>query len=104
MLDILGEIHAEELALEYRATRKASLDKQPAFEPIRPTGRRSVAGQRLGTTNPRADMGSNNWLVSGKKTMSGFPIVVGDPTGAGNAEFALLGASERARLERDRRR
>ena len=30
-------------------------------------------------TNNRADMGSNNWLVGGKLTMSGFPIVVGDP-------------------------
>jgi penicillin G amidase len=30
-------------------------------------------------TNTRTDTGSNNWLVSGKLTMSGFPIVVGDP-------------------------
>src|ERR1019366_2128226 len=27
----------------------------------------------------KEDIGSNNWVVSGKKTASGFPLVMGDP-------------------------
>ncbi len=70
----------EELAMEYRATKKAELEnarKLTKFAALDDAAALPDAG--LGTTNPRADMGSNNWLVSGKLTMSGFPIVVGDP-------------------------
>ena len=69
----------EELALEYRATRKASLDNSQRLSQFAQLDDAALPDNGLGTTNPRADMGSNNWLVSGKKTMSGFPIVVGDP-------------------------
>ena len=56
----------EELAMEYRATKKASLENSgrlTRFASLDDEAALPDAG--LGTTNPRADMGSNNWLVSG---------------------------------------
>ncbi len=62
----------DELLPEYRAVKSAAADKlTKAAENDFPTL------QEL--ADRRADMGSNNWVVSGRLTESGKPLVVGDP-------------------------
>jgi penicillin amidase len=56
----------DQLLAEYRKTKAAS-----ARDGVIPT-QGELADQR-------ADMGSNNWVVSGRLTESGLPLVVGDP-------------------------
>src|SRR6478609_2402764 len=72
----LYDIHRSELAFtpeellpEYRATpkRAAALEKK------------SYAPTMEEMAERRADMGSNNWVVSGRLTQSGWPILAGDP-------------------------
>jgi len=41
--------------------------------------RRSYAPTAQEMSDRRADMGSNNWVVSGRLTQSGWPILAGDP-------------------------
>lgn len=61
------EFTPDELLPEYRATRGAVPE------------RRSYAPTAEEMNARRADMGSNNWVVSGRLTQSGWPILVGDP-------------------------
>jgi penicillin amidase len=70
----LYDIHRSELNFtpdevlpEYRGTRAAMLEpKSPAPTPLE-------------LNEQRADRGSNNWVVSGRLTESGWPILAGDP-------------------------
>ncbi len=59
------EFTPDELPAESRATKAAAL-----VSPL-PSG--------LELNQRRADMGSNNWTVSGRLTESGYPILAGDP-------------------------
>ena len=59
---------ADELLPEYRNPKIVSRLEQRIDGP-----------SPLDQSTRREDIGSNNWVVSGKLTMSGFPIVVGDP-------------------------
>jgi penicillin amidase len=62
----------DQLLAEYRKTKAASArDRVIHTASVIPT-QRELADQR-------ADMGSNNWVVSGRLTESGLPLVVGDP-------------------------
>jgi penicillin amidase len=61
----------EQLLAEYRRTKSASVDKVVHVASVTPT--------QAELADRRADMGSNNWVVSGKLTESGLPMVVGDP-------------------------
>ncbi len=62
----------DELLPEYRARKSAAAD-----------GLTKLAANDFPTlqelADRRADMGSNNWVVSGRLTESGKPLVVGDP-------------------------
>lgn len=64
----------DELQPEYRATKAASAESAKLTK---------LAGNDFPgldeMANRRADMGSNNWVVSGRLTESGKPLVVGDP-------------------------
>ena len=60
----------EQVLAEYRKARIASAGMAKIASVI-PT-QAELAGRR-------ADMGSNNWVVSGRLTESGLPLVVGDP-------------------------
>ncbi len=60
---------ADELPPEYRKTALAQLPRRFAS---------AIPSQRE-LADRRADMGSNNWVVSGRLTESGMPMVVGDP-------------------------
>ncbi len=64
------EFTPDELLPEYRRT---SLKKAAALE------RKSYAPTAAEMNERRADMGSNNWVVSGRLTQSGWPILAGDP-------------------------
>jgi len=61
----------EQLLAEYRRTKAASAAKPMHDASIIPT--------QAELADRRADMGSNNWVVSGKLTESGLPMVTGDP-------------------------
>lgn len=61
----------EQLLAEYRRTKGASVDKPVHVASVIPT--------QAELADRRADMGSNNWVVSGKLTESGMPMVTGDP-------------------------
>ena len=63
---------ADELLPEYRATKSAAADVL-----TRAAANDYPTLQEL--ADNRADMGSNNWVVSGRLTESGKPLVVGDP-------------------------
>ena len=62
------EFAPDQLLPAYRATKTAS-----ALTP------RSPLPTGLEISERRVDMGSNNWVVSGRLTESGFPILAGDP-------------------------
>ncbi len=62
----------DELLSEYRASKSAAADV-----PTRTAANNFPTLQEL--ADRRADMGSNNWVVSGRLTESGKPLVVGDP-------------------------
>jgi penicillin G amidase len=62
----------DELLPEYRATKSAA-----AGALTRAAANDFPTLQEL--ADHRADMGSNNWVVSGRLTESGKPLVVGDP-------------------------
>jgi penicillin amidase len=62
------EFAPDQLLSEYRATKTASL--------LAP---KSALPSGLEISERRVDMGSNNWVVSGRLTESGFPILAGDP-------------------------
>ncbi len=99
--EILGLYHAfrtplkfspDELLPEYRNQRAALQLDQEIENPIDPS-------------DLRQGIGSNNWVVSGKLTVSGYPMMMNDPHRDLSApSLALLGASGSARLECDRRR
>ena len=59
----------EDLPSEYRKTASAAAPRQFA----------SVIPSPQEMADRRADMGSNNWVVSGRLTESGMPMVVNDP-------------------------
>jgi penicillin amidase len=61
----------EQLLAEYRRTKGASAAKPVQVASVIPT--------QAGLADRRADMGSNNWVVSGKLAESGMPMVTGDP-------------------------
>ena len=63
---------ADELLPEYRKTKAAGVQSARKFASIDVPSQRELADRR-------ADMGSNNWVVSGRLTESGMPMVVGDP-------------------------
>ena len=69
----------DEVAAQYRASKRASLEISKHLTELASAHEADMPDNGLGTGNRRADMGSNDWLVSGKLTMSGFPIVAGDP-------------------------
>ncbi len=55
---------------------------QPPYRNNKTVSQLNASANRLAyneAVDPRADMGSNNWVVSGKLTTSGYPLVVGDP-------------------------
>jgi penicillin amidase len=64
---------------------KGTLFEKPGFVPIKPLSADSVYfGNRepiniTETDKPNPNNGSNNWVVSGKKTKSGAPILNNDP-------------------------
>jgi penicillin amidase len=62
------EFTPDELLPPYRATKSASA-----------SGPRSALPTGLEISERRVDMGSNNWVVSGRLSESGFPILAGDP-------------------------
>ena len=65
--------------------------------------RKSFAPTAQEMSDRRADMGSNNWVVSGRLTRKRLADPGGrSPSHAGDSLAALLGASERAGLECDR--
>ena len=66
----------DQLVAQYRGTQKAAQLNSRHLTDLAMVDETALP---VGPPNPRTDMGSNNWLVSGKLTMSGFPIVVGDP-------------------------
>jgi penicillin G amidase len=59
----------DELVAEYRADTKmlAALEREAAWP------------SALDLSTRREDIGSNNWVVSGKLTASGFPMLMNDP-------------------------
>jgi penicillin amidase len=61
----------EQLLAEYRRAKAAAADKAVHVASVIPTQDQLA--------DRRADMGSNNWVVSGKLTESGMPMVTGDP-------------------------
>ncbi|MFO1246681.1 MAG: penicillin acylase family protein [Alphaproteobacteria bacterium] len=64
-------MQADQVLPEYRRAKTASADKAAEVASIIPTQAELAAR--------RADFGSNNWVVSGRLTESGMPMVVGDP-------------------------
>ena len=60
---------AADLLPEYRKTASAAPPRQLA----------SATPSQREMADRRADMGSNNWVVGGRLTESGMPMVVGDP-------------------------
>jgi penicillin amidase len=60
---------ADELAPEYRNKKEAPQQLGAAIDTPSP----------LDLSARRQDIGSNNWVVSGKMTMSGFPLLMNDP-------------------------
>jgi penicillin amidase len=72
------KITPDELQPPYRGSNKTSANVSAHLTELAELDEAGLPDTGTGT-NPRADTGSNNWLVSGKLTMSGFPIVVGDP-------------------------
>lgn len=64
------KIEPEQLLPEYRRTKTAS---------DIPDTRTALAPTQRELSDRRADMGSNNWVVNGRLTESGMPIVAGDP-------------------------
>jgi penicillin G amidase len=75
--DILGLYNAfrgpvrfrpEDVRAEYRAAGNASASLAPELEYFGGT-----------TVEPGPDIGSNNWIVAGSKTESGYPMMANDP-------------------------
>ena len=60
---------ADELLPEYRNPKNVT----------RLESARSIWLRRWISATRRQDIGSNNWVVSGKLTMSGYPILMNDP-------------------------
>jgi penicillin amidase len=58
----------DELLPEYRTTKTAAA-----------VSKEIELASNQEAVDPRQDMGSNNWVVSGRLTESGMPLVVGDP-------------------------
>lgn len=64
---------------------KGTLFDPPAIVPVRPLSADSLYFGKKETTDakeiskPNKNNGSNNWVVSGNKTQSGFPILSNDP-------------------------
>src|SRR5579875_1598672 len=64
---------------------KGTAFEPPAFVPVKPANADSVYFGKMDTTKvvqytkPNPINGSNNWVVSGKKTKSGAPILCNDP-------------------------
>ncbi|MCX7281364.1 MAG: penicillin acylase family protein [Alphaproteobacteria bacterium] len=61
----------EQLLAEYRRSKGASAAKPVQVASVIPT--------QAELADRRADMGSNNWVVSGRLAESGMPMVTGDP-------------------------
>jgi penicillin amidase len=79
--DILGlynafrepiEFMPDDVATEYRPANKSSARLHPWAEP--PSSRPAI-----GPLQRPEDVGSNNWVVNGRMTLSGFPILANDP-------------------------
>jgi penicillin amidase len=71
-------------AIDTSLLSKDILDVYTAFrEPIKFTpdelDRESSRPSALDLSTRRQDIGSNNWVVSGKRTASGFPLMANDP-------------------------
>jgi penicillin amidase len=64
-------IQSEQVLAEYRKAKVASAGGAVHVA--------SLAPSQAELADRRADMGSNNWVVSGRLTESGLPLVVGDP-------------------------
>jgi penicillin amidase len=86
--DILGlyeafrdgiEFRPEDVAVAYRATSSGD-PMEGSQPPASGTHPRSGVGDPAAATptEPR-DLGSNNWIVSGRRTESGYPIMANDP-------------------------
>ncbi len=61
----------EQVLAEYRRAKTASAASAVQVADLAPT--------QAELADRRADMGSNNWVVSGRLSESGLPLVVGDP-------------------------
>ena len=72
------KIKPEQLQPPYRGNPKTSQNVSEQLTRLAALDEALLPNSGTGT-NPRADTGSNTWLVSGKLTMGGYPIVVGDP-------------------------
>ncbi len=66
------EFMPDDVPAEYRPANKSSARLHPWAEPpsIRPA---------IGLLQRPVDVGSNNWVVNGRMTLSGFPILANDP-------------------------
>ena len=77
----------EDIVPEYRATPEAFDVLEAAATATRPAGTgaafasNAVGGTRGGFTSydPESGIGSNNWVVSGWRTASGYPMMANDP-------------------------
>jgi len=52
---------------------------KPLPIPVAPAGLNQMLSSSIKTKQQEEGIGSNNWAVSGKKTLSGFPILANDP-------------------------
>jgi penicillin amidase len=73
------KVTPDEVQPAYRGNAKASEEVARHLTQLALADEAALPESGMGTTDPHEDRGSNNWLVSGKLTMSGFPIVAGDP-------------------------
>ena len=73
------KITPDEVLPQYRGNAKSAQEIGRRLTQLAAADEGPMPESGMGTTDPHEDRGSNNWLVSGKLTMSGYPIVVGDP-------------------------
>ncbi len=64
----------DDVAAEYRPANRSSVRPLPA-----PWAERPSIGLATGLLQRPEDVGSNNWVINGKMTLSGFPLLANDP-------------------------
>ncbi len=77
--NILELYDAWRVPLKFASTDLLPEYRNPKAASARPMRRFAAIPSQRELADRRADMGSNNWVVSGRLTESGMPLVVGDP-------------------------